>query len=268
MTVTVQSFRKDFQQEFGNSANFPDSMISYWLAIASLMLGLPQSPSVPSVASFTGAITGSVLTVSALGFGSVLPFPLLLEGENVPAGIVITGQISGLAGSLGTYQLNEALTTPVPAQAMVALQSGTTIAGNSYWGNPAVTANSPPTTLADFAVELFVAHNIVLEKQAAAAAAIGGDPGVNVGIINNKSVGGVSVGYDVSSVVEDKGGYWNKTIYGMRFLRLARFKGSGPVQIGIGYNPSPFAWGGFGYVGGLAWGGPWPGIAPSDTGFG
>lgn len=269
MTVTVASFRADFPQEFGNQSAFPTQAISYWLAIASLMLGLPQSASIPSVASFTGSITGNVLTVLALNFGSILPAPLLLDGENVPGNLVIVGQISGAAGSIGKYQLNTGVETPVAAANMVALQSGTSIAGNAFWGPPALTANSPPTTLADFATEMFVAHNLVLEKQAVAQAAQGGDPGTNVGIINSKSVGSVSVGYDVSSIVEDKGGYFNKTLYGMRFLRLARLKGSGPIQIGIGYNYSPFSnWSSFNGGVALAWGGPWPGVAPSDCGFG
>jgi hypothetical protein len=125
------------------------------------------------------------------------------------------------------------------------------------------TASSPPTTTFDFLTELFVAHNLIIEKQAADTAAKGGDPGTKQGMISSKSVGSVSIGYTVAEVAELDGGYWNATVYGARFLRLARMFGSGPVQIGIGYGGGMFNLGGLG-----AWAGPYPGIMPSDTGFG
>jgi len=176
MSVTIQSFRDDFSEVFGNLSAYPNDSVTYWLAIATLLLN------------------------------------------------------------------------------------------TNYWGVGSATATSPPTTKLDFATEMFVAHNLVLEKQAADTAAKGGDPGTKIGIVNSKSVGSVSIGYSVSEVVELDGGFWNQTIYGQRFLRLARFVGSGPIQIGIGRAPLPFlTWNTWGED---AWAGPWPGIAPSDVGFG
>jgi len=53
-------------------------------------------------------------------------------------------------------------------------------------------------------------------------------------------------------------GHWNLTVYGTRFIRFAKMFGAGPIQIGIGYNPSPF--------GGPAW--PGPDCNPGFTNFG
>jgi Protein of unknown function (DUF4054) len=135
----------------------------------------------------------------------------------------------------------------------------------NYWGIGSSTAVSPPTTKLDFATELFVAHNLVLEQQAMKAAQSGGTPGTQQGIVTSKSVGSVSLGYDVQSVVNMDGSFWNATTYGTRFLWLARLVGSGPVQIGVGKVPLPFlVFVGWGQD---AWAGPWPGIQPSDCGF-
>ena len=174
MAITAASFRVDFPTTFGNQSQFPTESITYWLAIANLLLN------------------------------------------------------------------------------------------QGYWGVPPTTVSSPPTSLIDFATEMFVAHNLVLEQQAAKAAAGGGSPGTTVGPVTNKSVGSVSLGYDVSAVIELDGGFWNATVYGQRFLRLARRVGSGPIQIGIGRPPLPFlTW--LGAEG--AWCGPPPWIQPGDSGF-
>jgi hypothetical protein len=183
LSVTVASFRKDYPQEFGDLSRYPNSAVSYWLAIAQLMLN-----------------------------------PM-------------------------------------------------------FWGASSATADSPPTAVIDFGIELFVAHNLVLEKEAVDAASRGGNPGTQIGVASSKSVGGVSVSYDVGQVTNPDGGFWNMTVYGLRFLRLARQRAMGPIQIGVGFPPLPFmAWGGgpwpWDWTSGPAWAGPFPGIAPSDTGFG
>lgn len=103
----------------------------------------------------------------------------------------------------------------------------------------------------DEGVQLYVAHNIVLEYQAAVAAHNGAPPGTATGPVTSKSVDKVSVGYSVGETSEDGAGNWNYTTYGQRFIRLARMMGAGPVQLGIGYGP------GYGQ-GNVAWAGPWP----------
>lgn len=88
-------------------------------------------------------------------------------------------------------------------------------------------------TLTDNGVEMFTAHNAVLERRAMDTAANGGVPGASVGIVNNKSVDKVSIGYDTAGGAELDAGHWNLTIYGTRYIRLARMMGAGPVQVGL-----------------------------------
>jgi hypothetical protein len=271
MTVTVCSFRKDFPKEFGNESAYPDSAINYWLAIAALLLGT-GSGSPPQVCSLTGQVQANkTLVVSAIEFGSLSCFPLLLEGEGLPENAAVLGQVSGDNHGVGVYQLNFGGT--IGPENMVALGQGSGAGGNPFWGPSSLVATSPPTMLADFATEMWVAHQIVLEKQAADAARTGGDPGTKIGIISSKSVNGVSVSFDTSSVLggsmQANAGYYNQTIYGQRFYRLMKMRGSGPIQIGVGATPPFLFFNSFGSLGASnAWAGPYPGIAPADTGFG
>lgn len=268
MSVTVASFRADFPQEFGNKSLYPDSAVQYWLSIAAIMLGISNG-SIPTVCSLLGSISGTTLDVEDINFGSMSLLPLVLTGENVPGNAVVLQQLTGSQGGLGTYKLNVSAT--VAAQNMVALKSGTGVGSNPFWGAASVTPNSPPTTKADFAIELYVAHNLVLEKQAVDAAKAGGDPGTKVGVITSKSVGGVSVSYDVSSMTgEDGAGFWAQTTYGLRFWRLAKSVSAGPIQIGVGRPPAAFLFfNNWGLTGSYnAWAGPYPGVEASDTGFG
>ena len=96
----------------------------------------------------------------------------------------------------------------------------------------------------DVAAELYTAHNIALEARAQKEAANGGIPGGSVGVLNSKSVDKVSAGYDTGAATEAGAGHWNLTIYGTRFIRLAKLFGSGPIQIGIGVAPVGAAWSG------------------------
>ena len=100
------------------------------------------------------------------------------------------------------------------------------------WGNGSAAATSPPSTIYDVASELFVAHNLVLEKQAQDTARRGGTPGVSKGAISSDSVGGVSRSYDTASGLEPEAGHWNLTTYGTRFKRLSDLYGAGPIQVG------------------------------------
>lgn len=270
MTVTVASFRADFP-EFKNIVQFPDGVINYWLAAAQLLLGITTG-SPPKVCSFVGALAeNEQLTVSEIDFGSLSMFPLLVQGNSLPVNAAILSQISGAQAGIGVYQMNVA--GNIAAEPMVAYGQLTGNGGNPFWGPSSPTANSPPTTIADLATEQWVAHQIVLEQQAIQAATSGGNPGTKIGIISNKSVNGVSVGFDVGSVtggnMQDNAGYYNQTIYGMRFYRLMKLRGAGPIQIGIGRNPPFLFFNNFGFLGSSnAWAGPYPGIEQGDTGFG
>lgn len=80
-------------------------------------------------------------------------------------------------------------------------------------------------------VQLYVAHEITLAAQNAAAAAVGGTPGNQGGIASSKTVGSVSVGYDSASTSEKNAGWWNLTNYGRQFFRLAQIFGAGAIQL-------------------------------------
>lgn len=84
----------------------------------------------------------------------------------------------------------------------------------------------------DVGLELFTAHNLVLEAKASKAVASGGIPGMSTGPVSSQGAGDVSVSYDVGAGLEDDAGHWNLTVYGTRFIRMARMMGAGPVQIG------------------------------------
>lgn len=117
------------------------------------------------------------------------------------------------------------------------------------WGLGSEVAQAPVTTRMDIGQSLFVAHNLALEAKNLAVAAAGGLPGSQAsGPVSSESVGGVSRSYDTSAGLILDGGPWNLTVYGTRFLYMAKIAGKGPVQIGV----DPYA--GFG-VGG-AWYGP------------
>lgn len=84
---------------------------------------------------------------------------------------------------------------------------------------------------------LFTAHQITLQRQATIAAQRGGIPGLSTGIVQSKSINGVSVSYNASMGFLKEGGDWNLTVYGIRFLSFARMFGSGG-DIAIGSDAS------------------------------
>lgn len=128
----------------------------------------------------------------------------------------------------------------------------------SRWGVGATVAVSPPTTLYDLGAELFVAHHLVLERQAMDAAAIaGGVPGLTQGPASSEGVGPVSISYDNGQVTYEGAGPWNATMYGLRWMRLARSISAGPLQVGVGWVPQYLV-----TTTGPGWAGPgvpWPG---------
>lgn len=68
-----------------------------------------------TIASITASIASNVLTVTAVGSGT-LAVGQLVEGVGVDAGLYITEQLTGTAGGVGTYQLSG--TDTVASEAM------------------------------------------------------------------------------------------------------------------------------------------------------
>lgn len=87
--------------------------------------------------------------------------------------------------------------------------------------------------LLDPGVELFIAHNIVLEKYNQMAIAAGRPPGLvgGTGVAASKSVGGVSISYNTTFGFIEGAGSYNLTTYGIRFYTFARIIGIGGMQL-------------------------------------
>lgn len=83
--------------------------------------------------------------------------------------------------------------------------------------------------------ELYAAHFLVLDATDVQAATRGVLPGQQTGPAVSKSVGGVSVTFAEYATLEggaqSNAGQWNLTVYGKRYLRMAKMAGMGPVQI-------------------------------------
>lgn len=98
-------------------------------------------------------------------------------------------------------------------------------------------------------VELFVAHNLTLEKLAAGGNAAGA-------LVNSKQVDKLSVGYDTSAGLIPDAGNFNLTTYGTRFWFLMNMAGMGGTQLGAGVAGLPL--GTVGIVVGGPLGPGWP----------
>ena len=85
--------------------------------------------------------------------------------------------------------------------------------------------------LLDLGTELFIAHHLSIGAANAKAAAANGIPGSTGGVISAKSVDKVSVNYDTAAGTIEGGDFWNRTTYGIEFLRYARMMGSGGIQL-------------------------------------
>jgi hypothetical protein len=95
---------------------------------------------------------------------------------------------------------------------------------------------------------LWTAHELA-KMQMAALQGTGNPSGVS-GIVNNKSVGPVSVGYDTQIGIEEGAGQYNLTIYGRQYYHFAQLFGMGPIQVNTVIYPPAGS--------GPAWPGPWP----------
>lgn len=87
------------------------------------------------------------------------------------------------------------------------------------------------TTVWTTAVNLYVAHELVLASQNVSTAAVGGLPGQGGGIASSKAVGSASIGYDSVTPSEKDAGWFNLTNYGKQLYRLIQIFGAGAVQL-------------------------------------
>jgi Protein of unknown function (DUF4054) len=82
-----------------------------------------------------------------------------------------------------------------------------------------------------YAMSLYVAHQITLASRNELTAALGGTPGTFNGPMNTKTVGGATAGYDSQAVTELGGGFWNLTNYGKQLYHLIKVFGAGAIQL-------------------------------------
>lgn len=86
-------------------------------------------------------------------------------------------------------------------------------------------------SLLDLGVMLWVCHNLSLEFMAQQEAAVGNQPGVVRGTLASGSVDKASFGYNSNAVTLDGAGDLNLTIYGIRYLKMVKQVGAGPVYV-------------------------------------
>lgn len=79
---------------------------------------------------------------------------------------------------------------------------------------------------------LYTAHNITLAYADRVAGEKNRNPGSGVGgVMTNKSVGDVSVGYDTHAITLEGAGNYNSTKYGREFWQLMLIVGMGGQQL-------------------------------------
>lgn len=87
-------------------ANFADGRVTFALTGAATVGGTSTASTIAAgTASVTGTISDNVLTVTAVGSGTLYPGGQL-SGTGVAPNTQIVSQLSGTAGGLGTYLLN------------------------------------------------------------------------------------------------------------------------------------------------------------------
>lgn len=85
--------------------------------------------------------------------------------------------------------------------------------------------------LTDIAVGLVTAHHVALATRDTKTSEVGGVPGQVAAPQSSKSVDKVSASYDTAAVAIKDGGFWNATMYGIRYLSLAQMMGAGGMQL-------------------------------------
>lgn len=87
-------------------------------------------------------------------------------------------------------------------------------------------------TLYTHGIWLFTAHNIILASADVASADSGAYPGAGIGgLVSNKGVDGVSIGYDTGATRLEGAGNYNMTKYGRELWWLMNLVGMGGYQV-------------------------------------
>lgn len=92
-----------------------------------------QDEALGNASTFTGSISGTTLTVSAISAGSILARQVI-TGTGVKEDTVIESQLTGSAGSTGTYQVSKSQTVGSIAMVGARTPTRTTIVGHAISG--------------------------------------------------------------------------------------------------------------------------------------
>jgi hypothetical protein len=114
-------------------ANFANGQITFALTGTPTTGGTSTASTVAEeTASVTGSIAGDILTVTAVGSGTLYPGGVL-SGTNVATGTVIESQIGGTVGGVGTYYVSipeQTVASTTITEEYGLLTIGGTVAGN------------------------------------------------------------------------------------------------------------------------------------------
>ena len=99
----------------------------------------------------------------------------------------------------------------------------------SFMVNPCVFVQAE---LLNMQMELFAAHHLKIEADAARVAANGGVGGTTQGPISSKTVDKVTIAFAVEAAKEDGAGSYNLTVFGQRYWHNTQIFGAGGVQLG------------------------------------
>lgn len=98
---------------------------------AATIINTAINASEPTEASFTASISGTVLTVTAVGSGTISPGQTVV-GAGVTAATIIINQVSGAIGGIGVYTVNN--TQTVASESMTGAATAITVSFDSVSG--------------------------------------------------------------------------------------------------------------------------------------
>jgi hypothetical protein len=114
----------------------PPTAASATAATLQKIVSAATGGAMPIALSCTGSIAGSTLTVTALAAGSVLGAGQVITGTGIdPAEVVtIVAQLTGTAGSTGTYQVSTVFSVPVVSTTISMSGGALTLTGGNTTG--------------------------------------------------------------------------------------------------------------------------------------
>jgi Protein of unknown function (DUF4054) len=106
----------------------------------------------------------------------------------------------------------------------------------TFWAGIGAQINSPEVFGGAYnqVIELFTAHNLVLQAKAIDTVSVGGIPGRDGGAITDKKTGSVQQQYDSTSSSTVGQGNFNETTYGRQYLYLRKMFWQGAIAVGNG----------------------------------